>query len=95
MLRCPDGSGAAPDEQPGFDVVGDAGLGQVRAGDQQDLTVGDGELGGLPAGQLGEAISLTEHNRTNRQRVPGPDKTARTHQTTSNFPIPDTKTFAL
>ena len=36
---------SASDEQPGFDIACDAGLGEVGAGDQQDAPVGDGEFG--------------------------------------------------
>ena len=45
MLGGAYGRRSAADEKAGFDVLGDAGLGKVGAGDQQDAAVGDGQLG--------------------------------------------------
>jgi hypothetical protein len=44
VLGCADRGRATADEQVGFDVLGGARLGEVRAGDQQDAALGDGEL---------------------------------------------------
>ncbi len=43
-----DGGGAASHQQASFDVPANPGLGEVRAADQQDLVVGDGQLGVHP-----------------------------------------------